>query len=300
MKAMILAAGLGTRLRPLTSRRPKVLVPVGNRPVIDMVIEYLKRYNINDIAVNAHHHFQQLARHLDRGRPFGVKIHVRVEKEILGTGGGVKNISDFLDTAPFIVINGDILTDIDLSYACEAHRKDRNLVTLILHDHMPFNQVQVDNYLNIKDISAEAHPSKLAFTGIHIIEPEVLAYIPEGIFSNIIDCYRRLINLGRPIRAYISERHYWRDIGSIRSYRLANKEALKGVPFLLGPGCRIHSSARLNDWAVIGQKTHLEKGAEITRSILWEGVRVKKGVKVVDSIITSSRQVGSDQVKKVL
>lgn len=300
MKAMILAAGLGTRLRPLTSRRPKVLVPVGNRPVIDRVIEYLKGYDISEIVVNAHHHCQQIITHLDGGRPFGAKIDVRVEKEILGTGGGIKNVSDFWDDAPFVVMNGDILTDIDLDKAYELHCEKGNLATLILHDCMPFNQIRVDEDMNITDIAPEGHPATLAFTGIHIMEPELLTHIPEGVFSSIIDCYRRLITLGKPIRAYISEQHYWRDIGSASSYLLANKEALKGDPFHLGPNCRVHSSARLNDWAVIGEEAHLEEGVEITRSVLWERVEVKKGVRVIDSIITSSREVEFDQIRKVL
>jgi mannose-1-phosphate guanylyltransferase len=300
VKAMILAAGLGTRLRPLTSSRPKALVPVGNRPVIDRVIGYLKGYDITEIIVNAHHFPHQILRHLDGGRPFGLRIDVRIEREILGTGGGIKNVSDFWDRAPFVVINGDILTDIDLGKAYETHCDNQNLATLVLHDYAPFNQVQVDDRMNITAINQEPHPAGLAFTGIHIMEPELLAHIPEGVFSNIIDCYRRLITSGRPIRAHISERHYWRDIGSIRSYLLANKECLTGEPFSLGPNCLVPSSARLNDWAVIGEETHLGEGVEITRSVLWEKVEVKKGVRVIDSVITSSRKVESDQIGKVL
>jgi len=300
MKAMILAAGLGTRLRPLTSRRPKALVPVGNRPVIDRAIAYLKGCNITEFVVNAHHHSRQIIRHLNGGQPFGVKIDVRLEKEILGTGGGIKNVWDFWDNTPFVVMNGDILTDIDLEKAYETHCESSNLATLILHDRMPFNQVRLDDHMNITDIAPEDHPDRLAFTGIHIMEPDLLTHIPEGVFSNIIDIYRRLITLGRPIRAYISEHHYWRDIGSIGSYLLANKEALGKDPFRLGPHCRIHSSARLKDWAVIGEEARLEEGVEITRSVLWENVVIKKGVKVIDSIITSSRKVELDQVGKVL
>jgi mannose-1-phosphate guanylyltransferase len=300
MKAMILAAGLGTRLRPLTSRKPKALVPVANRPVIDRVAEYLKGHNINEIVVNTHHHSGQMIRHLNGGKKLGVRIDVREETKILGTGGGIKNVSDFWDDAPFVVINGDILTDIDLGKAYDVHCENQNLATLVLHDCMPFNQIKVDEERNITNIASKAHPGGLAFTGIHIMEPELLTHIPKGIFSNIIDCYRKLITLGRPIRAYMSEQHSWRDIGTIGSYLLANKEALKGDPVRLGPNCRIHSSAKVNDWAVIGKGCRLEKGVEITRSVLWEGVVVKKGAKVIDSIITSSREVKFDQIGKVV
>jgi len=94
---MILAAGLGTRLRPLSLKKPKALVPVGNRPVIDMVINYLKGNNANEIIINAHHHHRQIVKHVDGGTPYGINIQVRVEPEILGTGGGIKNTEDFWD-----------------------------------------------------------------------------------------------------------------------------------------------------------------------------------------------------------
>ena len=300
MKAMILAAGLGTRLRPLSLIRPKALVPVGNRPVIDRVIDCLRRHTTSEIVVNAHHHHRQIVEHLNGGRPFGIDMQVRVEPEILGTGGGIKNTADFWDTDPFIVINSDIITNIDIVEAYEVHRRNRCLVTLILHDQPPFNQIQIDNRMNILDIAEDNHPARLAFTGIHIISPELLNYIPEGVFSNIIDCYRTLTQKGKPvIKAHVSEGHKWRDIGTVESYVLANKEALQGNSFLLAPDARIHSTARLKDWAIIGGKTCLEQGVEITRSILWEKVTTKKGIRVIDSIVTSSREVTQDLINRV-
>ena len=300
MKAMILAAGLGTRLKPLTLKRPKALMPVGNRPMIDRVIEYLKKYNVHELIVNAHHHKDQLVAHLDRGRPFGLNIQIKVEPVILGTGGGIKNTEDFWDDDPFVVINGDILTDIDLARAYEAHQRAGNLVTLVLHDYVSFNQVRINKQFDILDIAPEAHPGRLAFTGIHILEPELLARIPGGEFSNIITCYRELIREGRPIRAYVSNGHYWRDVGTIGSYLLANKEVLQENQIMSGPGCRIHGSARLKEWAVIGRDTNLEERVEIRRSVLWERVRVKKGLRVIDSIVTSSKEVREDLIGQVI
>ena len=300
MKAMILAAGLGTRLRPLTLSRPKALMPVGNRPMIDRVIEYLKEYNVDELIVNAHHHKEQLVAHLDDGRPFELNIRVKVEPEILGTGGGIKNTEGFWDDEPFVVINGDILTDIDLIRAYQAHQKGDSLITLILHDCEPFNQILINERLDIMDIAPKARPGRLAFTGIHIIEPEILSHIPNDRFSNIVDCYQKLIREGSPIRAYVSKGHYWRDVGTIGNYLLANKEVLKEAHFLSGPGCRIHESARLREWAVIGKDTNLEEEVEIRRSVLWERVRVKKGLRVIDSIVTSSKEVREDLVGKIL
>ena len=297
---MILAAGFGTRLRPLSLIRPKALVPVGNIPVIDKVIHYLRGQSISEIVVNAHHHRRQIVEHLNSGRPFGMDIQVRVEPEILGTGGGIKNTEDFWNTDAFIVINSDILTNINIVEAYEVHRRIGCLVTLILHDQPPFNQIQIDSRMNILDITEDNHPGRLAFTGIHIINPEILNYIPQGIFSNIIDCYRMLIQKGKPVKAYVSEGHKWRDIGTVESYVLANKEALQGNnPFLLAPSSRIHSSTKLRDWSIIGDKSCLEQGVEITRSILWENVTIRKGIRVVDSIVTSSKVVKSNLTDEI-
>jgi len=300
MKAMILAAGLGTRLRPLTLKRPKPLMPVGNRPMIDRVIDYLRRYGVHELIVNAHHHKGQLAAHLDGGRPFGLKIQVREEARILGTGGGIKNTEGFWNDAPFIVMNGDILTDIDLARALQAHREKGNLVTLILHDCKPFNQVRINDDFEILDIAPKPGPGRLAFTGIHIMEPELLSHIPSREFSSIIDCYLNLISGGRTIGAYVCGGHYWRDVGTIRSYLLANQEALHGKRRLSGPGCRIHPSAAITDWAVMGRGTVIQEAAKVGRSVLWEDVTVKKGVRIMDSIVMSSRTVAEDLIGKVL
>ena len=300
MQAMILAAGLGTRLRPLTLSKPKALVPVGNTPVIDRVIDYLKRQGIDEVIINAHHHHQQIVKHVQGGRPFGIEIQVRVEPEILGTGGGIGNTADFWYADPFVVINSDILTDIDITKACAAHKRSGSLATLILHDQPPFNQIQVDRRMNITDIAEVNRTGRLAFTGIHIIDPELLEYLPRGIFSSIVTTYRDLIRLGKPIRAYVSSGHYWRDIGTVKSYLLANKEALKGDSFMVGPGCEIPGSVKLEDWAVVGERSHLSEGVEIRRSVLWENVTVRKGMRVVDSTVTTSKIVKCDMKNEVL
>jgi mannose-1-phosphate guanylyltransferase len=300
MKAMILAAGLGTRLKPLTLNKPKALVPVGNRSVIDRVIDYLKQYGINEIILNAHHHHQQLVEHLDHSETFGMKIQVRVEPEILGTGGGIRNTEDFWDADPFIVINSDILTNIDILAAYEAHKRYGALVTLVLHDQPPFNQIQIDSQMNIVHIAEDNRSGRLAFTGIHIIEPELLGYIPKGVFSSIIDCYRQLIETGNPIKAHRSRGHYWRDVGSIETYVLANREALEGDSFLFGSGSQIPSSAKLGEWAIIGENAYLEENVEIRRSILWENVTVRARKKVVDSIVTASKEVTCDLIDKII
>jgi NDP-sugar pyrophosphorylase family protein len=299
MKAMILAAGLGTRLRPLTEVKPKVLLPVANRPIIARVIDYLKAHGFSRIVVNAHHHYQQVVDYLDNGRPFGLPIDIRVEPEILGTGGGIKNTSDFWDDDPFVVINGDIVTDINLTRAYEDHLKSGALVTLIVHDCEPFNQIEIDENGNISDIARENLSGRLAFTGIHIMSPEVLSHIPDRVFYDIIACYQKLIASGKTIRAFVSENHYWRDTGTVKSYMDANRE-LSEKEILIGPGCRIDPSVIFKDWAVVGENSVLGQNVEIARSVLWEGVTVKERVRVVNSVVSSSRAVEYDLIGEVL
>jgi mannose-1-phosphate guanylyltransferase len=299
MKAMILAAGLGTRLRPLTDTKPKVLMPVANRPIIARVIDYLKANGFSRLVVNAHHHHRQLVDYLDNGRPFGLPIELRVEPEILGTGGGIKNTAGFWDDEPFVVINGDILTDVNLTQAYEDHLKSGALVTLVVHDCEPFNQIEIDEDGNILDIARQNLPGRWAFTGIHIMSPQLLSHIPDSIFYDIIVCYQELIASGKAIRAFVSKNHYWRDIGTVQSYMSANWE-LSEKKILIGPGCQIDPSARFKDWAVVGANSVIGQHAEIERSVLWERAAVKEGVRVVDSVVSSSKAVEYDLTGDVL
>jgi mannose-1-phosphate guanylyltransferase len=299
MRAMILAAGLGTRLRPLTDMKPKVLMPVANRPIIARVIDYLKGNGFSRLVVNAHHHHRQLVDYVNSGRPFGLPIDIRVEPEILGTGGGIKNTSDFWDDDPFVVINGDILTDINLTHAYEDHLKSGALVTLIVHDCAPFNQIEIDEHGNILDIARQNLPGRWAFTGIHIMNPELLSHIPDTAFYDIIVCYQDLIASGKTIRAFVSKNHYWRDIGTVQSYMDANRE-LSEKKVLIGPGCQIDPSATFKDWAVVGTNSVIGQHVEITRSVLWEGAAVQEDVRITDSVVTSSRAVEYDLTGDVL
>ena len=268
-------------------------MPVANKPILARNIEYLISHGITEIIVNAHHHYAQVVDYLKDGASFGLKIEVKVEPEILGTGGGIKNTEDFWDKESFLVINSDILTDINLDAVYQVHQTSGALVTLVLHDCEPYNQIQVDDRWNITDIAKGNMPGRLAFTGIHMIHPEVLSYISQGNFSNIIECYRELIRLGKPVRACLVKGHYWRDVGSIQSYLDANRE-LAANSFVIGPGCSVDSSVKLMDWGVIGENSRLEKNVEVQRSVLWEGVTVKEGIKVMDAVATSRREVDHD------
>ena len=297
MKAMILAAGMGKRLRPLTTVYPKVLVPVVNKPVVDRAVEFLKIHGVQEIIINAHHHYQKIIDYLKKGNPFGMRTEVRIEKEILGTGGGIRNTQDFWDKDPFIVINGDILTDIDLGKAYEFHLNRDNLITMVLHDFPVHNKIGVDNEMNILSIGpGTSLKGTFAFTGIHIMNPEILDYIPENKRYSIIECYRRLIDLRKPIRGYLATGHRWIDIGTKADYLRSNFNLLPPERISIAPECHVDPDATLKDWAVIGKRSSIERGALVKRSVLWNDVTVRQGIKVVDSVVTSGVIVEKDLV----
>lgn len=300
MKAMILAAGMGERLQPLTSVYPKVLVPVVNKPVIDRIIQFLKTHGVKKIIINAHHHCRMIDDYLKGGNPFGVKVEIRIEKEILGTGGGIKNTQDFWGKDPFIVINGDILTDIDLGDVYEFHLKKNHLVTMVLHDFPKYNKVRVDKEMNILSIGPGTDlKGTLAFTGIHVINPEVLSFIPDKKRYNIIDAYKTLIDLKKPIKGYIATGHRWIDIGTISDYLRANFYHLPSGNITIAQKCRIDSSATLKDWAVIGKGSSIERNVLMQRSVLWNDVIIKEGIRVVDSVVASGVIVEKDLIDGV-
>ena len=296
MKAIILAAGLGTRLRPLTEKKPKALMPVVNRPIIARNIEYLKIHGVDKIAVNAHHHYRQILDYLDKGMPFGIDMEVLIETEILGTGGGIKNCSSICKDEPFFVLNSDILTNIDLSKAYEYHKKSGSIASLILHDHEPYNQILIDDNRRIIDIDRKNTSNRLAFSGIHILEPDIFSFIPETGYSDIIDCYRRLVHKKNTINTFISEGHYWHDIGTLSGYFKANQEILnlEKRTFSIGRNSQIDPSVRIKEWAVIGDRSILGKGVKVERSIIWDNVKVKENINITDSVVTSFREIEDD------
>ena len=300
MKAMILAAGEGTRLKPLTEIYPKALIPVANKPVLERLITFLISHGVEEIIVNAHHHYQKMVDYLKGDNKFGARVEVRVEKKILGTGGGIKNTQDFWDQAPFIVINGDILTDIDLKKAYNNHLKRENLVTLVLHDFPVHNKIMIDDDMNILAIERGTNVSgALAFTGIQVLNPEVLELMPEDTNYNIIRCYKKLIQEARPIRGYRVTGHSWIDIGTISDYLRANRHLLLDHKVAVGSECHIDPDATLAAWAVLGKGCTVEKDALVERSVLWSDVIVREGVRVIDSVVASGIVVETDLIGAV-
>jgi aminoglycoside/choline kinase family phosphotransferase/GTP:adenosylcobinamide-phosphate guanylyltransferase len=259
MKAMILAAGLGTRLLPLTQKKPKPLFPILGQPVIGILIQRLQIAGCEGVIINTHHLAHEIGAFI-QDKDYGIDVQVRYEPAILGTGGAIKNVDTFWDEAPFLVINGDIFTDIDFKKVYGFHLAHRHPVTLALHDCAPYNHVWLDDHDHVTGFGQEAPcppsglgmplgrgrpvPSterhrRLAFTGIQVLDPTVLNFIPRGTFCSIIDIYCDMIGKHKTIIGFIAQNHYWHDIGTLAGYQGAAREAVaRQALAMIGPTSR--------------------------------------------------------------
>jgi aminoglycoside/choline kinase family phosphotransferase/dTDP-glucose pyrophosphorylase len=233
MKALILAAGFGTRLLPFTKNTPKALFPVAGRPLLHIIILSLQNAGCKAVIINTHHLYKKIDSYLLQQK-YAIPVITRYEPEILGTGGAIKNVADFWDDNPFMVINSDIFTDIDLKKVYDFHLNHSHPVTLVLHDDPQFNTVPVNKNGFITDfhdstplpshsvsgsnIHQPGESGKLTFTGIQVLDSQVLKRIPDNIFSSSIDIYRQLISENKKVCAFIAKEYQWKDIGSPERY----------------------------------------------------------------------------------
>lgn len=229
MKALILSAGLGSRLRPYTDHTPKPLFSVSGRPLLDRLIRQLISAGCTAVAINTHHLHHRIDSFLST-QSYGIKVFTRHEPILLGTGGAIKNLSDFWDDRPFFVINSDILTDIDFRTVYEFHNRHNAPATLVLTDSPELNSVSVDTeeritrFYSTREIEVSPALVTYTFTGIQVLDPGTLPLIPEKTFASSIDAYRELIALNQPPRAYMALSNQWTDIGTPDRYLTAAGE----------------------------------------------------------------------------
>lgn len=236
-KAMVLAAGEGTRLRPLTLGTPKVLLPVGSeKPLIGHVLSWLKNNGITEVAINLHHMGDNIKEFLGDGSRFGVKVFYSPEETLLGTAGGVKRMAHFF-SGTFVVIYGDILTDFNLRDMVQFHRKKKAMITLaIVEVPNPWDVGVVEMNECGKILSFVEKPPRgsqvgnLGSGGIYVLEQDTLSYIPnKGCVDFAYDTFPQLIELGVPIYGYLlNPEDYLLDIGTIDKYNKANEDIKAG------------------------------------------------------------------------
>jgi len=239
MKAMILAAGLGTRLRPLTDDRPKALVEINGRTLLEITLSRLRSFGVHEVIINVHHFADQVMEYLKVNDNFGMHIEVSREEMLLDTGGGLKKAAYFFhDSAragePFIVHNVDVLSTIDLGLMVQFHSENEALATLAVQDRKTSRYLLFDDQLQLcgrrtgsdqpEFVRRCQQVQSLAFSGIHVISPRLLAMMrEEGAFS-IVASYLRLAAQGEKILAFRADGYYWRDLGKAESVAKAAED----------------------------------------------------------------------------
>ena len=328
MRAVLMAGGAGTRLRPLTCDLPKPMVPILNRPIAEHIVNLLKRHHITEIIATLHYLPDALRDYFQDGREFGVQMTYAVEEEQpLGTAGCVKNIEELLSET-FLVISGDSITDFNLSAAIAFHRQKQAKATLVLTrvpNPIEFGVVITDEQQRIVRFLEKPSTSEIFSdtinTGIYILEPEVLEYLPlkeECDFSK--DLFPLLLAKKDPLYGYIAE-GYWCDVGSLETYREAQYDALAGKvtlefthneiapglwvgentvidstailkpPLLIGNDCRIGPNTLLDSGTVIGDNVTIGIGADLKRAIIGHGTIIGDETMLAGCVISRGCRV---------
>ncbi|MGZ8843697.1 MAG: sugar phosphate nucleotidyltransferase [Pyrinomonadaceae bacterium] len=308
MKAMILAAGYGERLWPLTADRTKPALPVLGKALVGYVAEYLARFGINQVVVNLHHHPDSVRQALGDGSQFGVQLEYVHEPIILGTSGALDNARALLEDDTFIVVNGKLITDIDLDAALREHRERNALATLVLLRNERFERfsfVELGDGL-VKRFAGmpsgdswKSDEAPLMFTGIHIIEPRIFDYIPRGIFSDsVIDVYPQAIAKGERIVGHVAE-GMWYELSTLQRYLDISLALLQreGRDVYAGANTSIERGAEVRD-SVLWDNVNIEGGVALRRTILGDGVHVRSGESFRDCVVVRADVVAGQVAPK--
>jgi len=293
MKAMILAAGFGTRLFPLTIDRTKPAIPFLGKPLVGYVAEYVARFGIDSVVVNLHHQPQSVIKALGDGEAFGVHIDYTIEEpDILGTAGALDNARAFLENGTFLVVNGKIITDIDVREAIETHHRSGAIATMVLQPNVKrerFTEVYAEGGF-LTGFGDFAHPfteqeirdphaadiAPLMFTGIHIFEPRVFEYIPRGMYSDIVPTfYNPALKKGEKIGVHVAGGE-WHELSTIPRYLDISLAMMKSGDVHFGHNCVMAGAVSLKD-SVIWDDVTIGDGATLYRTIIADGVTILPG-----------------------
>jgi mannose-1-phosphate guanylyltransferase len=316
MKAMVLAAGKGTRLFPLTGEIPKPMAPVVNTPIIEHIFDLLARHGITETRINVHYLADVLLEaYGEESRINGMTVHLAKEEELTGTAGGAKRLAGvgggYYDET-FVIISGDALTDVDLKSLVAFHKEKGALATVALrrvYDTSEFGVVELGEEGNILGFQEKPDPqealSTLANTGVYVLEPRALSYIPEDTFFDFAkDVFPLLLEAKERFLGYQGD-FYWSDIGTLEAYRQAQYDVLSGkvrakVPgqkraenLWVGENTQIHPSAKLEGYVVVGRDAVIGRGVVLSGDVtVGRDCRVGAGATIKRSILLPGASVG--------
>jgi len=304
MKAMILAAGFGARLWPLTADRTKPALPVLGKPLVGYVAEYLAQQGIEDVIVNLHHRPESVRAALGDGSQFGVRLQYVHEPVILGTSGALDNAREMIGTETFVVINGKLITDINLRAAIETHQRTGALATLVLRNNVArerFSVVEtsdglVTRFAGMPAPASSTDPFKsdapLMFTGIQIMDARIFDYIPPGVFSHTtVDVFPKAIAKRERIAAHVAE-GTWFELSTLQRYLDISLALLNqsGLSLYTGRDASIDAEADVRE-SILWDDVIVERGARVRRAILGDGVCVRAGEEVEDAAVVRAELV---------
>lgn len=325
MKAIIMAGGEGSRLRPLTCDCPKPMMRLMDRPVMQYALELLRAHGIKQIAATLGYLPDAIIDYFGDGSAFDVSLHYYVEEMPLGTAGGVKRAHDFLDET-FIVLSGDGITDLNIAAALDFHRRKGSLATLVLRrevNPLEYGVVTTDSDGKIRAFYEKPARcdavSDTVNTGIYIFEPQALSFIPDDCAYDFgHDLFPALVQAGEPVYGYVTD-DYWCDIGDVRAYLSAHRAAMEGqirlnglsgcngavvlpgarvdptaileAPCLIAQGAQVSAGARIGAYSVLGENAFAGKNADLKRSILWTGARAEDGAQLRGAILASGASI---------
>lgn len=239
MKAMVLAAGRGIRLRPLTESVPKPLLPLGPYPLLVWNLLLLRRHGVENVMINLHYLGEQIRQTLGDGSQWRMNLSYSHEPVLLGTGGGIKRVEEFFEGAPFLVLNGDTIAELDVSHLVASHRKTEALATMVLRDDPDVDRWSVietngdDRVMRIQGKGCAARendvpPGRRMFAGVHVLDPLMLRHVPQGAFSSIIDAYVWWLERGAMVAGYVFS-GYWSDVGTPERYAQVQRDVETGI-----------------------------------------------------------------------
>ena len=301
---MILSAGYGTRLWPLTEDRTKPAIPILGKPLVGYVAEYLARYGWRDILVNLHHRPNSVRKALGDGNQFGVKLQYIDEPVILGTSGAIDNARSYFDSETFLVINGKLICDLDLDAALARHRESEAIATLVLLPNTKYERFTVVEAANgfLKGFAGMPGPVSdkqeppLMFTGIQILEPRIFEYIPRGVFSHTTtDVYPQAILQGERVAVHIAS-GTWYELSTLQRYLDISLALLaaRNEKVTIGARCNVAAAAEVSD-AVLWDDVVVEAGAQVRRAVLADGVCIKSDEVIENAIVVRSSLIAGKQ-----
>jgi len=294
INAFVLGAGLGTRLRPLTENTPKPLIPICQKPLITFAFDRLIDAGITRLAVNTHHSPEAYSLEFPEASYRGMPIHFRHEEVLLETAGGIKNVEDILRGTPFVVYNGDILSDLPVKQAIRHHFSQGNEVTLVLRSAGGPLQVAFDERAGrVLDIGGHlgGKAGEYLFTGIYVVDPAFFSRIPPRTKISVIPIFLEMIRGGGKLGGILLDEGEWWDLGTRRQYLAVHRRlAAAGKAGWVHPTAQIGSGVKIEGATVIGAGAEVGGGATLKDCILWKGAKIASGSLLERCIVTSGKE----------